>query len=163
VRVSPSSAEGPTQPGTTIPLSDIIVTAGCGWIFGARACRSRIHPVLSGSRTGDEAWHGERPLTAVVTISAIQEKLEAEVVIWMDIVSMNSTAGELASGGLELGESAWGVMDAIRLAFRDGSLTPTSQTPRKSSRGEEVNCFAVLQSPSCSVGVRLTLVKSFKI
>jgi quercetin dioxygenase-like cupin family protein len=72
----------------THPLGQaLIVTAGCGWVQREGGPIEEIHPGdVVWFSPGEKHWHGAMPTTALTHI-AIQEKLDAKVVDWMEMVS----------------------------------------------------------------------------
>jgi len=65
----------------------LIVTAGCGW---AQRWDGPVEEIRPGDVVwippGEKHWHGAAPTTAMTHI-AIQEKLDGQVVEWMEQVS----------------------------------------------------------------------------
>jgi quercetin dioxygenase-like cupin family protein len=72
----------------THPLGQtLIVTAGCGW---AQREGGAVEEIRSGDvvwfSPGEKHWHGATPTTSVTHV-AIQEKLDGNVVDWMEHVT----------------------------------------------------------------------------
>ena len=72
----------------THPLGQtLIVTAGCGW---AQREGGQVEEIRPGDvvwfEPGEKHWHGATPTTAMTHI-AIQERLDAKVVDWLEKVS----------------------------------------------------------------------------
>jgi hypothetical protein len=76
------------QRGTLIPFGQtLIVTAGAGWVQLEGGPIQDIHPGdVVWFAPGEKHWHGATSTTAMTHI-AIQEKLDGEVVDWMEHVT----------------------------------------------------------------------------
>ncbi len=72
----------------THPLGQtLIVTAGCGWAQREGGPVEEIRPGdVVWFAPGEKHWHGAAPTTAMTHI-AVQERLDGEVVVWMEQVS----------------------------------------------------------------------------
>ena len=72
----------------THPLGQsLIVTAGCGWAQKWGGAREEIRPGdVVWFAAGEKHWHGATATTGMTHI-AVQEKLDGEVVEWMEKVS----------------------------------------------------------------------------
>ena len=71
----------------THPLGQtLIVTAGCGWVQRQGGAVEEIHPGdVVWFPPGEKHWHGATPTTAMTHI-AIQEKLNGNLVEWLEKV-----------------------------------------------------------------------------
>jgi quercetin dioxygenase-like cupin family protein len=72
----------------THPLGQtLVVTSGCGWVQRDGGQVEEIHPGdVVWFAPGEKHWHGATAATAMSHI-AVQEKLNGEVVVWMEHVS----------------------------------------------------------------------------
>ncbi|NNM88511.1 MAG: cupin domain-containing protein [Phycisphaerae bacterium] len=79
----------------THPLGQtLVVTAGCGWVQRAGGTREEIRPgdvIWFGP--GEKHWHGATATTGMTHI-AIQEKLNDQVVNWLEKVSEEQYLGQ---------------------------------------------------------------------
>ena len=72
----------------THPLGQtLIVTAGCGWVQHEGGTVEEVRPGdVVWFPPGEKHWHGASPTTAMTHI-AIQERLNGQVVTWMEQVT----------------------------------------------------------------------------
>ncbi len=79
----------------THPLGQtLVVTAGCGWVQRAGAAREEIRPGdVIWFVPGEKHWHGATATTGMTHI-AIQEKLNDQVVNWLEKVSEEQYLGQ---------------------------------------------------------------------
>lgn len=92
----PARAQGASvtfEPGArtawhTHPLGQtLIITAGCGWVQRDGGPVEEVRPGdIVWFAPGEKHWHGATPTTAMTHL-AIQEKLDGQVVNWLEPVS----------------------------------------------------------------------------